>query len=34
MSLPAAGRLLVVDDEPEMCALLEAGLAKRGFEVT
>jgi len=34
VSLPAAGRLLVVDDEPEMCALLEAGLAKRGFEVT
>jgi two-component system response regulator AtoC len=31
---PAAGRLLVVDDEPEMCALLEAGLGKRGFEVT
>ena len=34
MSLPTAGRLLVVDDEPEMCALLEAGLTKRGFEVT
>ena len=28
-----AGRVLVVDDEPEMCALLEAGLGKRGFEV-
>jgi two-component system response regulator HydG len=24
----------VVDDEPEMCALLEAGLGRRGFEVT
>jgi two-component system response regulator AtoC len=31
---PAAGRLLVVDDELEMCALLEAGLSKRGFAVT
>jgi len=30
----AAGRLLVVDDEPEMCALLAAGLGRRGFEVT
>jgi two-component system response regulator HydG len=30
----AAGRVLVVDDEPEMCALLQAGLAKRGFDVT
>jgi two-component system response regulator AtoC len=30
----SAGRLLVVDDEPEMCALLEAGLTRRGFEVT
>jgi len=30
----SAGRVLVADDEPEMCALLEAGLAKRGFEVT
>jgi two-component system response regulator HydG len=29
----SAGRVLVVDDEREMCALLEAGLAKRGFEV-
>jgi two-component system response regulator AtoC len=28
-----AGRVLVVDDEPEMCALLAAGLGKRGFEV-
>jgi len=27
------GRVLVVDDEPEMCALLEAGLGRRGFEV-
>ena len=27
------GRILVVDDESEMCALLEAGLARRGFEV-
>ncbi len=34
MSPEGAGRLLVVDDEPEMCALLEAGLARRGFEVT
>jgi two-component system response regulator HydG len=35
MSVAAAtpGRLLVVDDEPEMCALLEAGLSRRGFEV-
>jgi two-component system response regulator AtoC len=31
---PTAGRLLVVDDELEMCALLEAGLSKRGFTVT
>ena len=31
---PNAGRLLVVDDELEMCALLEAGLSKRGFAVT
>jgi two-component system, NtrC family, response regulator AtoC len=30
----SAGRLLVVDDEREMCALLEAGLTRRGFEVT
>jgi two-component system response regulator AtoC len=29
----SAGRILVVDDEREMCALLEAGLGKRGFEV-
>ena len=29
----SAGRVLVIDDEPEMCALLEAGLGKRGFEV-
>jgi len=28
-----AGRVLVVDDEREMCALLEAGLGKRGFEI-
>jgi DNA-binding NtrC family response regulator len=28
------GRVLVADDEPEMCALLQIGLAKRGFEVT
>ena len=34
MSAPGAGRVLVADDEPAMCALLEAGLAKRGFEVT
>ena len=31
---PSAGRLLVVDDELELCALLEAGLSKRGFTVT
>jgi two-component system, NtrC family, response regulator AtoC len=31
---PGAGRLLVVDDEVEMCTLLEAGLSKRGFTVT
>ena len=31
---PNAGRLLVVDDELELCALLEAGLSKRGFTVT
>ena len=31
---PTAGRLLVVDDELEMCALLQAGLSKRGFRVT
>ena len=31
---PTAGRLLVVDDELEMCALLEAGLSRRGFTVT
>ena len=31
---PTAGRLLVVDDQQEMCALLEAGLSKRGFAVT
>ncbi|HEY7372863.1 MAG TPA: sigma-54 dependent transcriptional regulator [Polyangia bacterium] len=30
----SAGRILVVDDDKEMCALLEAGLTKRGFEVT
>jgi DNA-binding NtrC family response regulator len=30
----SAGRILVVDDDAEMCALLEAGLGKRGFEVT
>jgi two-component system response regulator HydG len=30
----SAGRILVVDDDAEMCALLEAGLTKRGFEVT
>ncbi|HXU00230.1 MAG TPA: sigma-54 dependent transcriptional regulator [Polyangia bacterium] len=30
----SAGRILVVDDDAEMCALLDAGLAKRGFEVT
>jgi two-component system response regulator HydG len=29
----SAGKILVVDDEPEMCALLEAGLGRRGFEV-
>ena len=29
-----AGRLLIVDDELEMCSLLEAGLSKRGFTVT
>jgi len=34
VSAPGAGRVLVADDEPAMCALLEAGLAKRGFEVT
>jgi two-component system, NtrC family, response regulator AtoC len=35
MNVPGGGdgRLLVVDDEREMCALLETGLAKRGFEV-
>ena len=27
------GRLLVVDDDPDVCALLEARLAGRGFEV-
>jgi two-component system response regulator AtoC len=29
----SAGRLLVVDDDAEMCALLVAGLTKSGFEV-
>lgn len=27
------GRILVVDDEPEMCAVLRSGLARRDFEV-
>ena len=30
----SGGRILVVDDESEMCALLETGLSRRGFEVT
>jgi two-component system response regulator HydG len=30
---PGAGDILVVDDDPDMCALLEAALAKRGFRV-
>src|SRR4029079_1395200 len=30
----SAGRILVVDEYAEMCALLDAGLGKRGFEVT
>jgi two-component system response regulator AtoC len=29
-----AGRILVVDDDAEMCALLDASLTKRGFQVT
>jgi DNA-binding NtrC family response regulator len=29
-----AGSILVVDDDAEMCALLETALGKRGFEVT
>jgi two-component system response regulator HydG len=29
-----AGRVLVIDDEREMCALLEVALARRGFEVS
>jgi two-component system response regulator HydG len=29
----SAGHILVIDDEREMCALLEAGLGRRGFEV-
>jgi len=29
-----AGRVLVVDDERDMCELLELGLKKRGFQVT
>ncbi len=29
----SGGRILVVDDEREMCALLETGLSRRGFEV-
>ena len=28
------GKILVADDEPEMCALLQVGLTKRGFHVT
>ena len=28
------GRVLVVDDDPDMCRLLEAQLSKRGFNVT
>jgi len=28
------GRVLVVDDDAEMCALLRAGLSKEGFQVT
>jgi two-component system response regulator HydG len=27
----ASGRVLIIDDEPEVCALLDAGLTKRGF---
>ncbi len=30
----SGGRILVIDDEAEMCALLETGLGRRGFEVT
>src|SRR4029079_19741382 len=30
----SAGRILVIDDDAEMCALLDCGLTKRGFEVT
>jgi two-component system, NtrC family, response regulator AtoC len=29
-----SGRLLVVDDDPAMCSMLEAGLAKHGLAVT
>jgi DNA-binding response OmpR family regulator len=28
------GRLLIIDDDRSMCALLEVGLTKLGFEVT
>ena len=28
------GRVLIVDDDPEMCRLLAAGLARRGFEAS
>lgn len=31
---PQAGRLLVVDDDPGMCDMLEATLTKRGYDVT
>ena len=33
-SAMSSGRILVIDDESEMCALLETGLSRRGFEVT
>ena len=33
MSAPAAGRILVVDDEPQMLRTLEVNLAARGYQV-
>jgi DNA-binding NtrC family response regulator len=32
--LPPAHAILVVDDDPEMCELAEAGLTQRGYQVT
>ncbi|HPH66837.1 MAG TPA: sigma-54 dependent transcriptional regulator [Kofleriaceae bacterium] len=32
--MQSVGKILVVDDEPDMCELLELGLKKRGMQVT